>query len=202
MELTPNEIRNQRFSQAFRGYNKTEVDAFLAGVATSLEEARVQAIKLTEEKEALAQRYQELKNIEETIKMAVMEAQRGAELMLSNARKEADLLVAEARRRRDELIEERHRKAAELERRIEELDFTRRSLYTKLRADIGAHLKLLENLDPVTAKPESPVSEAKSALPQGENSLSDIDRIVEQFQMEAGIAPKPENSNNQGEQQQ
>lgn len=202
MELTPNEIRNQRFSQAFRGYNKTEVDAFLAGVATSLEEARVQAIKLTEEKEALAQRYQELKNIEETIKMAVMEAQRGAELMLSNARKEADLLVAEARRRRDELIEERHRKAAELERRIEELDFTRRSLNAKLRADIGAHLKLLENLDPVTAKPESPVSEAKSALPQGENPLSDIDRIVEQFQMEAGIAPKPENSNSQGEQQQ
>lgn len=201
MELSPNEIRNQRFSQAFRGYNKTEVDAFLAGVATSLEEARVQAIKLTEEKEALTQRYQELKNIEETIKMAVVEAQRGAEVMLSNARKEADLIVAEARRRRDEIIEERHRKAADLERRLEELEFTRRSLYTKLRADIGAHLKILENLDPLKAKADSPVSAAKSETPQEENPLSDIDRIVEQFQMETGLAPKPENPNNQGEQQ-
>ncbi len=180
MELTPNEIRNLKFSSSMRGYNRAEVDSFMEAAATALEEARVALLKVSEEKESLNRRYEDLKGLEETIKVAIVEAQRGAETMLSNAKREADLVVAEARRRRDDAIEQKHRRVVELEQRYEELEFTRRSLFAKLRADLGVFLKLLESMDPL--RPES----EKKELPRVNNPEVEIDRIVEQFRLETG----------------
>ena len=53
MELTPNEIRNLKFSSSMRGYNRAEVDSFMEAAATALEEARVALLKVSEEKESL-----------------------------------------------------------------------------------------------------------------------------------------------------
>lgn len=184
MDLTPNDIRNQKFSASFRGYTKDEVDAFMDSVASALEETRVQAMKLGEEKETLNRRYQDLRNIEETIKAAVVEAQKGAENILANARKEAELIVAESKRQRDLAIEEKHRKLAEMEMRMEELEFTRKSLFTRLRADIGVTLKLLEAMNPVPddKKDSKPISKQESPD-------TEIDKIVEQFRKESGAIP-------------
>ena len=184
MDLTPNDIRNQKFSTSFRGYTRDEVDAFMDSVASALEETRVQAMKLGEEKETLERRYQDLRNLEETIKAAVIEAQKGAENILANARKEAELIVAESRRQRDLTIEEKHRKLAEMEMRMEELEFTRKTLFTRLRADIGVTLKLLEAMNPVPddKKDSKPIS-------KHESPDTEIDKIVEQFRKESGAIP-------------
>jgi DivIVA domain-containing protein len=180
MELTPNEIRNQKFSSSMRGYNRSEVDAFKDAAATALEEAKVALLKMVEEKEMLSRRYQEIKSLEETIKMAVVEAQKGAENILANSKKEAELIISDANRRRDSIIDEKRRKLAELEMRMEEIEFTRRSLYAKLRADLGAHLKLLEVLNPFVPEGE------QRERPKIDEFDNDIDRIVEQFRLETG----------------
>jgi len=69
MELTPNEMRNHQFSSSFRGFNKAEVGAFKESAATTLEEARAQIQKLSEENELLSAKYNELKNLEEKLKV-------------------------------------------------------------------------------------------------------------------------------------
>ncbi len=73
MGLTPNEIRNQEFSSSMRGYTRTEVEAFKEATAAALEEAKVEVLKLTEENKALGGKYQDLKNLEETLKSSVVE---------------------------------------------------------------------------------------------------------------------------------
>ncbi len=184
MELTPNDIRNQKFSASFRGYTKDEVDTFMDSVASTLEETKVQAMKLSEEKETLERRYQDLRSIEETIKAAVVEAQKGAENILGNARKEAELIVGESKHQRDLAIEEKHRKLAEMEMRMEELEFTRKSLFTRLRADIGVTLKLLEAMNPSEEDKRNMKPPVKHESPDIE-----IDKIVEQFRKESGAIP-------------
>jgi len=184
MELTPNDIRNQKFSVSFRGYTKDEVDTFMDSAASALEETKVQAMQLSEEKGSLEKRYQDLRNLEETIKSAVVEAQKGAETILANARKEAELIVAESKRQRDQTIEEKHRQLAEMEMRMEELEFTRKSLFTRLRADIGVTLKLLEAMNPVPDDRKDVKPNSKTKGPD-----SEIDRIVEQFRKESGAIP-------------
>jgi cell division initiation protein len=186
MELTPNEIRNQQFSQSFRGYNKEEVESFKESAAVALEDAKVALLKLTEEKSQLTSRYQEIKSMEETIRTAIIEAQKGAEMMLANARKEAELIISEAHQMRDRAIDEKNRHLAMAEIRLEEIEFARRSFYTKLRADLGAHIKLLEALDPF----REGGGKEETATPK---TLDDIDRIVEQFKIETGMSGENKN---------
>ena len=150
MDLTPNDIRNQAFSSSFRGYAKEEVGAFKEAVATALDEARVQVQKLTQELDSVSQRYNEIKGLEETVKSAVIEAQKNSEQIVANARKEAELIVNEAKQRRDQSIEAKHLKMSELEAKINELKFSKQSLYTKLRGEIQAHLKLVDSIYPET----------------------------------------------------
>ncbi len=147
MGLTPNEIRNQEFSSAMRGYTRSEVEAFKEAAATALEEAKVELLKLTEENKALGGKYQDLKNLEETLKASVVEAQKGAEQTINNSKKEAELIIASAKQKRDDVIEEKHHKLAELETRIHELEFTRKSFYARLKSELESYLKLMNQTE-------------------------------------------------------
>ncbi len=147
MGLTPNELRNQMFSSSMRGYTRAEVDAFKEAAAAALEEAKVELLKLTEENSNLSGRYQDLKNLEETLKSSVIEAQKGADQTVANAKKEAELIIAQAKRGRDEIIENRHRYLIELETRVRELEFTRKSFYARLRSELESYLKLINQVE-------------------------------------------------------
>ncbi|MEW5925268.1 MAG: DivIVA domain-containing protein [Candidatus Zixiibacteriota bacterium] len=153
METTPNEMRNHQFASSMRGYNKAEVDAFVQGAADALEEARAELQKLREDKISMAARLENLVKLEESIKSAIIEAQKTADQIRSNARKEAELIVAEAKQRRNGVIEEQHTKIAEIEAQMHEMDYAKRSFYAKLRAEILAHLKLVDSIMP-PSKPD------------------------------------------------
>jgi cell division initiation protein len=146
MEMSPNEMRNQQFSSSFRGFNKAEVDAFKESVASALEEARVEIQRLNQKSEMLSAKYNELKNLEETIKNAMLEAQKNAEQIVVNARKESELIIAETKRQRDKAVDEKYRVLSELESKIRKLEFTKKSFYSKLRSEIETHLQLVDSV--------------------------------------------------------
>lgn len=187
MQLTPNEMRNHKFSSSMRGYNKAEIEAFVESAAAALEEARARILQLTEEKESLEGRFEELKRLEETIKMAVIEAQKNAQQIVANANKEAELIVSKAKHNRDKAIDEKYQKMAELEARIKEIEYTKKSFYTTLRSEIEAHLKLIDSIYP-SAKEGGQSGEQASAQPQDatqepekpefEIKEEDTDRII------------------------
>jgi len=202
MGFTPNEIRNQEFSKSMRGFSPAEVEAFKEAAASALEEAKGEILKLTEERNSVKDKYEQLRNIEETLKNVVIEAQKNTEQTIQNAKKEAELIVSEARNRRDEAIEDKHRQIADLDARIHEVEYTRRSFYSRLKAEIEAHLRLLEQVyiprrekNPTPA--ENPVQQQPSEEQTGElapqpaqgppkNEEDNIDRIVDQFRQEGG----------------
>jgi len=191
MGLTPNEIRNQEFSSSMRGFTKSEVEAFKEAAATALEEAKVEILKLTEEKDSLKSKYQDLKDLEETLKSTVLEAQKGADLTVTNSKKEAELIITEAKHRRDEVIDEKHRALAELETRIHELEFTRKSFYARLRSELESYLKLINQAEayqqdivappppqPPLSKPANPVSGEN--VPDSQSESNDVAEPVQQ----------------------
>jgi cell division initiation protein len=168
MELTPNEMRNHSFPSAMRGYNKAEVDAYIQGAADALEEARAQILALTEESEALEGKYNALREMQETIKTAVLEAQKSGEGIKANARREAELIISEAKHRRDKLIDEKYQKLSELEARIHELEYTKKTFYNKLRSDIEAHLRLVDSILPPERKSQEQNQPISAGAPRRE----------------------------------
>jgi len=210
MELTPNEMRNHQFSSSLRGFNKAEVEAFKESAAAILEEARARIQKLSEEKELLSAKYNELKNLEETIKSTMLEAQKNSDQITTNARKEAELIISDAKSRRDKAIEEKYDDVTKLEAKIKKLEFTRKSFYTKLRSEMEAHLKLVDSImqsekeaksfednpvpptsseshepnQPVDEAPQEepkPKAESKPKRPTLDMPDDEIDRVVDQF---------------------
>lgn len=134
MELTPRDVHEKQFHDAWRGYNQEEVDDFLDRVAEALG-------RLTRENEALTRRVEQLdsavassKDAEEMLKKTLLGAQKAAEEAIASAKAKAEQLISEAEARVRKVDEQVRSKSArsdeELRRRSEEAE---RDYVTKKR---------------------------------------------------------------------
>jgi cell division initiation protein len=97
MKITPADILNQKFGLSFRGYDKEEVDAFLDMIAKDLEDLLRENSYLKEEIERINTELTRLKELEETIKDAIISAQKMAESFKENAKIESENILNAAR---------------------------------------------------------------------------------------------------------
>ncbi len=144
MELTPNDIRNFEFSSALRGYDKEAVDNFKEQVALTLETLKQENLKLTMEMESVKIQLSGLKQFEDAIKNAAIDARRNADQTVANAKKEAELILSRATSEAEQVLSARTQRHAELESAITKLDLTKKSYLGRLRQLISSHLEWLE----------------------------------------------------------
>lgn len=155
MEVTPNDLRQQHFEIKFRGYNADDVEVFRDLAANALEESRAEVLKLTEENKHVKSRLEHLLSMEETLKAALLEAQRNAErtiasakqeaeTTISSARREADLIMKEAQVRRDEIVADMHRQLGKLVSDINKIRFIRQNNLSKLKNLLATQLEMVE----------------------------------------------------------
>jgi len=183
MDLSPNDIRNYEFPNQMRGYAREEVDNFLEHVAAALEALKQENLKLTTEVDSLKTQLAGLRQFEDTIKSAAIDARRNADLTIANAKKEAELILSKAKTEAAEIIGSRAQKVSELENQINKLQLAKKSYLSKLRILIKSHLEVLEEV--VTG--ETP-SDIKSVLEVTETT--DVTR--EELETIATKPKKPE----------
>lgn len=154
METTPNDLRQQQFEIKFRGYNPDDVEVFRDLAATALEEARASNLKLTEENNHLREQLERLISIEETLKAAVLEAQKNAdntiitakheaESIIAAARREADLVLREARRKGDEISTGVHSQMGKLVNDINKIRFIRSNYLSRLKTLLDSQMQVV-----------------------------------------------------------
>lgn len=146
MELSPNDIRNFEFGTQMRGYDKEAVDNFKEQVALSLEMLKQENLKLSMEAESLKVQLAGLKQFEDAIKNAAIDARRNADQTVANAKKEAELLLSRAAAEAAQALANRAQRRDDLEAEITKLELTRRSYLTKLRSLISSHQEWVEEL--------------------------------------------------------
>lgn len=103
MRLSPIDIKKQEFKKSFKGYDVSEVEAFLDTVANEME-------KIFRENQSLKERIEELekqlesskseiqifRDNEKTFQKAIVKSQDMSEDLLDNAKKRAELIIKEA----------------------------------------------------------------------------------------------------------
>jgi cell division initiation protein len=146
MNLTPNDIRNYEFQGQLRGYKKDAVDEFQEEAANALETARQENLKLSMEVESLNSQLTGLKQFEDTIKGAAIDARRNADMTVSNAKQEAELIISRANVEAEKAIESRSQKITDIEGQLNKLDLVKRSYVSKLKGMISSHLELVEEI--------------------------------------------------------
>ena len=101
--MNVSDIHNVTFDRVMRGYRPEEVDAYLDKVAAELERLQGELERARKDKEdaekkmyILAEKVDQYRNDEETLKTALLNAQRMGESVIHEARQQAETILYEA----------------------------------------------------------------------------------------------------------
>ena len=144
MSLTANDIRSIEIRSQMRGYDKEEVDNLLEQVAVAIETTKQENVKLSMEIDSLRSEVASLKENEDVIKGAAIDARKNADATVKAAKKEAAEIVNKAKEESKNIIAGNSKKVQEIEQHIQSLDQNRKTYLSKLRTLISSHLELAE----------------------------------------------------------
>ncbi len=168
--VTPQEIRTVTFERNMRGYRCEDVDDFLQRTADDMEALAGQVGQLTAAKEEadqklyiLAQKIEEYRKEEDTLKTALLNAQRMGENIIREARQKAESILREANIKAEDLTrsskEQVEEQTLELERIQSEVARFKASVLSLYKQHIES-LSTLPDEEPKEPQPaEEPAEE-------------------------------------------
>ncbi|MGH9373914.1 MAG: DivIVA domain-containing protein [Vicinamibacterales bacterium] len=144
MRVAPLDLRQQRFKTVMRGFDKTEVVAFLTEAADDYEHALREIDRLRQDLVRLEALLGEHREREANLRNTLLTAQRLADEIKEHAQNEAKLVIKEAQGRAGLLLERSQVRLEEVERDINEMRLRRRGVESSLEASIQALYHALE----------------------------------------------------------
>jgi cell division initiation protein len=144
MRVAPLDLRQHHFKTAMRGFDKTEVVAFLTEAADDYEHALREIDRLRQDLLRVESLLTEHRDREANLRNTLLTAQRLADEIKDAAQNEAKLVVKEAQGRADLLLQKAQVRLEEVERDINEMRLRRRDVEGTLEASIQSLYRALE----------------------------------------------------------
>lgn len=147
MRITPMDIEQQEFSKSFRGYNEEEVDDFLDKIVKDYEELINENVRLNEEIEKMQEKLKEFSEIEETLRSALLNAQKSAEEMKGRVESEAKIIIEKAELEAKSLKQEVFQREDLVKNEIDNLRRYKFIFKEKFKSMLNLYLKMVEDED-------------------------------------------------------
>ena len=144
MNVSPLDLRQQRFTTALRGFDKIEVASFLTAVADDYEHALREVDKLRQDLMHTEALLKEHRDAEKDLKTTLIAAQRLADDIKANAEEEARRIVRDAENRSGILLEKAESRLEDIQREIDGLKLKRRDVETTIESTIQTLRNTLE----------------------------------------------------------
>lgn len=146
MKLTPLEIKQKKFRNAFRGWHIAEVEEFLQLVSEEMEELVRDSNELKAKMQGLEEQLDIFRSREKTLKETLVIAQKMASDVKVLAEREARSVLSGAELEGERLIQEAVGRRETLVREIHDLKRQRVQFESTLRNSVEIHLKMLDAL--------------------------------------------------------
>jgi cell division initiation protein len=155
MNVSPLDLRQQRFRKSFRGFDRVEVTSFLAAVADDYEQALRETDRLRQDLMRVEALLNEHREHEKNLQATMTTAQKLSDDIRAAADAEAKRIVAaadadgkrilrEAEGRSDLLLEKTQARLEDIQREIDGLKLKRKDAETSIEASISALRNTLE----------------------------------------------------------
>lgn len=144
MRITPMDIEQQEFSRSFRGYNEEEVDDFLDKIVKDYEELINENVRLNEEIEKMQEKLKEFGEIEESLRSALLNAQKSAEEMKGRVENEAKVIIEKAKMEAKALKQQVFQREDLVKNEIDSLRRYKFIFKEKFKSMLNLYLKMLE----------------------------------------------------------
>jgi cell division initiation protein len=144
MNVSPLDLRQQRFRSKFRGFDKVEVTAFLTAVSEDYEAALRETDRLRQELATTVAALNEHRENETNLRSTLTTAQRLSDDIKATATKEADRIVREAEGRSELLLDKTQARLEDIQREIDGLKLKRKDAETTIESTISTLRNTLE----------------------------------------------------------
>jgi cell division initiation protein len=143
MKVTPLDIQQKRFHVAFRGYERTEVEAFLDVVREEMEGLVREVTELREFHQTYDERMRDYRDREDTLKSTMITTHKLVEDLKENARKESALMVKDAEIKYQQTLERAREERLRLESELLELRRQKHHFLEDMKKTIQMHLEMI-----------------------------------------------------------
>lgn len=176
--VTPQEIRTVTFERNMRGYRCEDVDDFLQRAADDMEALAGQVSQLTAAKEEadqklyiLAQKIEEYRKEEDTLKTALLNAQRMGENIIREARQKAESILREANIKAEDLTRSSKEQVEEQTLELERIQSEVARFKSSVLSLYKQHIESLSTLPDEEPKEPQPAEEPAEEPPAPETAI-------------------------------
>ena len=138
LSVSPLDLRQAKFNTTMRGYDRTEVTAFLLEAADGYDQALRENERLRHDVMRLEASISQYRELEGSLKSTLMSAQKVADDMRENASQEAARILRDAEGRADLLLQKAQARHEDVHREIDGLRMKRREAEANLESIIAA----------------------------------------------------------------
>lgn len=143
----------EKFSYEANGYNRREVNQFVSDVIKETEgiitRVRTQNNQIEELKKELAH----YKNLEDTLKRAIIKAEEAGDDIRRIARQESNLIISDAKQNASRIVNEALLKAEKIENNAEILEKNMKIFKRKLKAIMEQQMAVIEEIETLELEP-------------------------------------------------
>lgn len=144
MNVSPLDLRQQRFGTSMRGFDKVEVTSFLMAVADDYEQALRETDRLRTDLARLEGIVSQHRENEKNLQNTLVTAQKLADDIRANAEEEARRVVRDAQSRSELLLQKTESRLEDIQREIDGLKLKRRDVENTIESTIQTLRNTLE----------------------------------------------------------
>lgn len=176
--FSANDIRSVEFETDRKGYNIEDVRAFLGQIADQFDSVNSDKEEAEGKIEALGEKIEEYRKDEDSLKLALLGAQKMADSMVQEAREKADALIEEATQRAERLVADANARVEGERDKLNELKKATGEFKLQIKEIYAEHIKMIGDIPefsvsgeqisgksieqkPVKAEPEKAVEPAE-----------------------------------------
>lgn len=137
----------EKFSYEANGYNRSEVNQFVGDVIRETEGIITRVKKQNTEIEDLKKELMHYKNMEDTLKSAIMKAEETGDNIKRMAREESEMIVTDAKHNASRIVNEALLKAEKIEANADLIERNMRIFKRKLKAIVEQQMAIVDEIE-------------------------------------------------------
>ena len=163
-----NEIRQITFEKVVRGYRPEDVESFMEKIADEFEALAAEKQEIEGQLYILAERIEQYKTEEESIKTTLINAQKLGESIIAESRQKAEAILKDANIRKNDILASAHEEFAMYEENLARIKKETNDFKINVLSMYKEHIESLSRVPEVKREPANVVQEEVEEIPAEE----------------------------------
>lgn len=163
-----NEIRQITFEKVVRGYRPEDVESFMEKIADEFEALAAEKQEIEGQLYILAERIEQYKTEEESIKTTLINAQKLGESIIAESRQKAEAILKDANIRKNDILASAHEEFAMYEENLARIKREVSDFKIGVLSMYKEHIESLSRVPEVKREPANVVQEEVEEIPAEE----------------------------------